>query len=109
MKAFIAYTGQSVRAFEMSCGLSNGYVNSIKDGASSKIIGQIVARYPELNTVWLISGEGDMTLRHTDSAEDLRRSLAEARATIETLREVNKQQSAVIELMLRKEADRGEL
>lgn len=60
LKTFIEHLGIDVKSFEISAGLSNGFVNnagnSIREGSLNKISGE----YPELNTVWLITGSGEM-------------------------------------------------
>lgn len=57
---FIAYKGLTVRAFERSCGLSNGYVRSIEQTIMPNKLRNIGLQYPELNQAWLLTGEGDM-------------------------------------------------
>lgn len=57
---FIAYKGLSVKKFEEMCGLSNGYVNSMKSGYGSNKLLQVLRAFPELNRDWLVYGEGEM-------------------------------------------------
>lgn len=54
--------------FERECGLSNGYVNSIKNSIGSKGVALILRRYPEVNKSWLVLGEGEM-LKPTAAAD----------------------------------------
>jgi hypothetical protein len=96
LMAFIAHLGMSVRAFEQSCGRPNGFVNNMKDNLSVKTLGEISARYPELDTQWLITGEGTMTRQATDTQRLLGR-IAELEETVAALRELNRQQNEVIE------------
>ena len=60
IKAFIQYKGLSVRAFERSCALSNGYINSIEQTIMPNKLSIIGQQYPELNQSWLLTGEGEM-------------------------------------------------
>lgn len=60
IKAFIVYKGMSVRAFERSCNLSNGYVGSIEQTIMPNKLSIISRQYPELNTAWLLTGDGEM-------------------------------------------------
>ncbi len=60
LKSFVAYKGMSIRAFERSCNLSNGYVNGIETTIMPHKLSSIRLQYPELNTEWLLYGEGDM-------------------------------------------------
>lgn len=56
----IAALGMSKAEFERVCGLSNGYVNSIRNTIGSKGIAQILAQFPQVNKSWLVFGEGEM-------------------------------------------------
>ena len=60
LKSFITQKGLSIRAFERSCNLSNGYVNSIETTIMPNKMSAIRIQYPELNTEWLLYGEGEM-------------------------------------------------
>lgn len=57
---FIKYKSLSQKRFEESVGLSNGYINSLRHAPSDKKLRQIIEVYPELNRVWLLTGEGQM-------------------------------------------------
>lgn len=60
MMQLIAALGMSKAEFERVCGLSNGYVNSIRNTIGSKGIAQILAQFPQVNKSWLVFGEGEM-------------------------------------------------
>ena len=60
LKAFIAYKEISVREFERICGLSNGYVAGIKHVVLPEKMSNICRHFPDLNSVWLLTGEGEM-------------------------------------------------
>ena len=64
LKKFIAYKGFGQKAFEQSCGLANGYVNNIRISVTPQKLQQISLTYPELNTGWLMTGEGEMLRTH---------------------------------------------
>ncbi len=60
---FIDYAGMSARQFDMSIGASNGYILRMqknKASIGSDVIENIIKTYPQLNVVWLLTGEGDM-------------------------------------------------
>ena len=57
---FLGYAGLSQNRFEGSVGLSTGYVNNLKDNVRKDTLAKISAVYPELNTAWLLTGEGEM-------------------------------------------------
>ena len=65
---FIDNQGISVRAFEAKCGLSNGYVRSIRQGITADKLEQISTQFPTLSKAWLLTGEGDMLLPVTQTA-----------------------------------------
>ena len=58
--SFINYKGLSKNAFENACGLSTRYVSNISSSVSPAKLKQISLKYPELNTGWLLTGEGEM-------------------------------------------------
>jgi len=66
---FISYKKISIRAFEKAVGLSNGYVNNISVSIKYEKMQMISLRFPELNPVWLMMGEGEMILTETSSPE----------------------------------------
>lgn len=68
LKFFIAQKGLSIRAFERSCNLSNGYVNGIETTIMPNKLSSIRLQYPELNIDWLLYGEGEML--KTSAVED---------------------------------------
>lgn len=60
---FIEYCNLSARQFDLSIGASNGYslrMRKNKASIGSDVIENIVKVYPQLNLVWLITGEGTM-------------------------------------------------
>ncbi len=60
---FIDSKGISKNAFEKACGLSTRYVSNIKQSIQPDKIKRIALVYPELNTGWLLTGEGEMIKR----------------------------------------------
>ncbi|RGZ94940.1 S24 family peptidase [Bacteroides stercoris] len=59
---FVSAKGLSVAEFERLCGLSNGYVRKVKDSLGKRGLTDILRKFPELNSDWLLTGEGDMFL-----------------------------------------------
>lgn len=96
--AFIAHLGISAKEFERTCGRPNGFVNNLKENMSVRTLGEISARYPQLDTQWLISGRGDMIRTETDK-ERLETRISELEDTVSVLREVNRHQNATIEAL----------
>lgn len=57
---FIKYKGIKMKVFEQACGLSSGYVTSMRKGFGSDKLNNVLNAYPELNRNWLLYGEGSM-------------------------------------------------
>ncbi|GMN05304.1 transcriptional regulator [Croceitalea sp. MTPC5] len=60
---FIQHAGLSARQFDLSIGASNGYTLRMKKNNASigsDVIETIISTYPQLNLIWLITGEGEM-------------------------------------------------
>ena len=51
---------KSVRAFEVKSGLTIGYINAIRQSISPDKVQCIASHYPNLNTGWIFTGEGEM-------------------------------------------------
>lgn len=57
---FLKSQGISQRLFEQTIGVSNGYVNNIRVSIQPDKVQRIAQHYPNINTGWLLSGEGEM-------------------------------------------------
>lgn len=57
---FIGTLKIPVSQFEKKCGLSNGYVKNLRSTLGAKKLNDILNQYPQLNKVWLLTGEGEM-------------------------------------------------
>ena len=57
----IEYKGINKSQFYRETGLSNGFLDKVKDIGSSKIE-DILNSYPEINPAWLLTGKGEMLL-----------------------------------------------
>ena len=65
IEMFIEHQGIRRSVFERACGFSNGYTRNLKENPSASKIEDILMAYPELNRVWLLSGEGEMLKSET--------------------------------------------
>lgn len=63
---FVKHLGISMKAFETACGLSSGYVTSMRKGFGRDKLDNVLTAYPQLNRDWLLYGEGEM-LKHENS------------------------------------------
>lgn len=63
--AFLADIGMSQSKFEKECGMSNGYVNNIRQSIQPDKLQRIALRFPALNIAWLMIGDiaGDQMLK----------------------------------------------
>ena len=57
---FIKYKGIIQRKFAEMCGLSSGFVNNIVNSIQPKTLSTISKQFPDLNTTWLLTGDGNM-------------------------------------------------
>ncbi len=101
IKEIAKFKKMPVSALEKSCGLSNGYVNSIRKSISDKKLEQISNIFQDINPIWLKMGQGEMLKK--DSPEkspegaactacvEKERIIAAYRETIEALKEANLQ------------------
>lgn len=57
---YLEYKCISKRKFEMLIGVSNGYINNMRKSVQPDKISKIAMQFPELNTGWLLTGNGEM-------------------------------------------------
>ena len=57
---FVKSKGITMKAFEQKCGLSTGYVTSMRKGFGADKLNNVLTAFPELNREWLLYGEGNM-------------------------------------------------
>ena len=60
LKEYCEMKNMAISRFEQSAGISNGYFNNVKKRPSSITIEKIIRTFPDLNTDWLLTGEGEM-------------------------------------------------
>ena len=70
LRHFIEAKGISVRSFEQTCGLSYGYVGNMRNSMQPDKVKRISRYYPELNTGWLLTGEGAMLRGNEENSLD---------------------------------------
>ena len=57
---YLEYKCISKRKFEMLIGVSNGYINNMRKSVQPDKIESITLHFPDLNTGWLLTGNGEM-------------------------------------------------
>lgn len=105
LKEYIASVGISEREFCRRVGVSSGYVESIKQSISPKVMQNVGAQFPELNPLWLLLGKGAMTKEDNTAhqqggvlpSEMLEELLAEARSEKARLLATNEKLTGIIE------------
>lgn len=58
---YLEYKGISKNKFYKETGLSNGFLDKVKDIGTSKLE-TILYKYPDINPMWIISGKGKMLI-----------------------------------------------
>lgn len=66
---FYQSKGLTKREFERLCGLSNGYIDKLRHSPSTVKMESICLTFPDLNKVWLLTGEGTMLLGESKPQE----------------------------------------
>ncbi|MBR5892974.1 MAG: helix-turn-helix transcriptional regulator [Bacteroidaceae bacterium] len=77
---FINHKGISKNAFENACNMSKRYLSNLKGTPGARIIKNIHDAFPELNTIWLITGTGEMLSENVENQKST--ILDESRAPI---------------------------
>lgn len=67
---YISYKGLSKNKFETICGFGSRYVSNISVSISPDKIKIISLKFPDLNTGWLLTGEGEMLKKNYEKQED---------------------------------------
>ena len=116
---FVNHKGLTMKKFEELCGLSSGYVSSMRKGFGRGKLNNVLTVFPDLNREWLLYGEGEMLVSETPTEEKneeipnvapavagcvdcriLQVRLEEKQATIDSLRDqLDKAQDANRQLM----------
>lgn len=70
VKLFCRQSKMTIKDFEGSIKVSNGYVNSISKGIGEDKLSLIIEKYPNLSIEWLLTGTGEM-LKQGEGKEEL--------------------------------------
>ena len=74
---YIKFKKLSQKKFEEAAHLSNGYINSLRHAPSATKLQSILDAFPDINHVWLLTGEGEM-LNNTETVfvDDVRKDMS---------------------------------
>lgn len=68
---FIKWKGIPQYQFERVCGMSNGYLSNLRKAPGGVKLQNIIREFPELNTEWLLYGEGEMLKENNISSQTI--------------------------------------
>lgn len=94
---FIQHKGMTNKAFEESCGMSNGYISSMRKGLGPEKLNNVLTKYPELNRDWLLYGEGSMLRTETTASLSQGAESEEIRKLKERIKELEEQNAELRE------------
>jgi predicted DNA-binding ArsR family transcriptional regulator len=106
---FIKHLGISQRAFEKAVGLSNGYVNNISVSIGHDKMLSISLHYPQLNTDWLMTGQGEMLNDEYHQAQKKEEVLMEPHFDYQTIESLSKAINRLTEMYDRVVQENDEL
>lgn len=66
---FIKIQGLKISEFERRCGLSNGYISSMRKSLGEGKLNNVLREFPALNREWLLYGEGEMLKPNSEGNE----------------------------------------
>lgn len=84
IEEFIADLGMTTREFEIKCGLSNGSVNKMNDNTRVSTLDRISTAFPQLNIVWVRTGDGTMLREDIKSTSPPNKQTVSNLETVET-------------------------
>ncbi len=71
MMQLAAALNLSMRGFSMAIGMSSGWGTTMSEkGIGSDVLAKILARFPEVNPTWLITGEGEIFKLESEDVGD---------------------------------------
>lgn len=66
---YLNYKDIGQNKFALSCGLSSGFVSNITVSIKLSTLLRISKHYPDLNTTWILTGEGEMILKDDEEMD----------------------------------------
>lgn len=72
LKLYLSTIGISEGNFEKEAGLSTGFVSKVGDSIRKKSLEKILLKFPDLNTSWLLTGEGSMLKSDINNKDEVK-------------------------------------
>ncbi len=95
--------------FEMMAGMSQGYITNLKNAPKEQQLVKILQSAPDLNRVWLLTGEGDM-LVSPSKADNCKAEIAKGEGiSAAIVRMMNERQIAPYGMLADKDREIAEL
>lgn len=85
IQQFIQYKGLNNKAFEVACGLGNGFVSKIGDSIRKEKLEKISLAFPELNIDWIINEKGEMLKDSKNLSHKAEENMAEVAISVPLL------------------------
>lgn len=101
LKEYLDYKRISMRQFTIAIGVSPSYVSNINKSIQPDKIDSITNIYPDLNTGWLLTGEGEMLKSADKPIPTSNNASSDPMSILQFLMEEKKAASAQIEELIR--------
>lgn len=72
LKHFVKSVNLSEGKFERETGISRGAVSNVGAGLNTTTLDRITAKFPQLNTTWLLKGEGEMIKTEVETNDKIK-------------------------------------
>lgn len=72
LKLYLSTIGISEGNFEKEASLSTGFVSKVGDSIRKKSLEKILLKFPDLNTSWLLTGEGSMLKSDINNKDEVK-------------------------------------
>ena len=105
LKEFIMFKNISTREFERTIDAPYGFIGNMQKSTSQEKIMKISHCYPELNIVWLLTGEGEMLRSEEEKAEKKPTKPGDNESRIDGLLESNRELIAQHSELIRQQGE----
>lgn len=104
---FLDHLGLDKSVFEREAGLANGFVDKTNARMRKSSLNAISARFPQLNTDWLMTGQGEMLKDTKEVAFDEKNLVPQLIDRIDKLIAIHEQDAKNLERLLSIMMDKG--